>query len=295
MNDNREYISIGANSQPQQTARVKKKSLLSKLLKLVALVLVLFIAVVFAGVTEEEGIEKDELQQYGTEKYYEIFGSSSAIEDNILLIFLADEELDDYSTMGIVGANVTYYIRVMFEDGEDYYDAVYDNFDYDDFADYLTMGFGNVIGIMTDAITDHGFYSSFNTPSDRSSLSPSGIINQTALTLDESYITDKLEQFTEMTEIPCVLLIEYEQNVYSEFETVFDDIGIALFILMMLLIPATIIVAVITFLNSVGGNLTDSDRPARPRITIGGLTEKCGKDGCDGRVGRDERPPWEYD
>ena len=33
MNDNnREYISIGANSQPQQTARVKKKSLLSKLL-----------------------------------------------------------------------------------------------------------------------------------------------------------------------------------------------------------------------------------------------------------------------
>lgn len=295
MDDNREHISIGANTQPQQTVRVKKKSLLSKLLKLVALVLILFIAVVFAGVTEEEGIEKDELQQYGTEKYYEIFGSSSAIEDNILLIFLADEELDDYSTMGIVGANVTYYIRVMFEDGEDYYDAVYDNFDYDDFADYLTMGFGNVIGIMTDAITDHGFYSSFNTNSNRSSLVPSGVINQTALTLDESYITDKLEHFTEMTEIPCVLLIEYEQNVYSEFETVFDDIGIALFILMMLLIPATIIVAIITFLNSVGGKQIDSDRPARPRITIGGLTEKCGKDGCDGRVGRDERPPWEYD
>ena len=295
MDDNREHISIGANTQPQTKPVIRKRSLFSLMLNATAVVLVLFVVAIFAAATEESDREDEEILRYGTEQYSEIFGSSSAPEDNILFVFLLDEDDFEYSSsMGIVGDNVNGYIHTMFEEYEDYFDA------YERFLDHDNVGaFGEdyveIIDYMTANIMAHEFYSSFKSPSDRSNLVPSGIINKTELAFNENDLTAALDRFTERTDIPCVLLIEYESVVYSDVETVFDKVGVALVMLLMLLIPVTVVVAIVTFIKRKNGNPTDSDRPARPRITIGGLTEKCGKDGCDGRVGRDERPPWEYD
>ncbi len=298
MNDNnREYISIGANSQPQANPIIKlrKRSLFSVMLKVIAVVLILFIVVLFAAGIEEIDREEGELLQYGTEQYSEIFGSSSAPDDNILFVFLLDDEEFGYSSsMGIVGDNVNGYIHIMFEEYEDYYDLVEDLLD-NTSADYFSECYAEVIDDMTDSIMAHGFYSSFDAPSDRSNLVPSGIINKTKLDLNDGYIAAALNRFTEETEIPCTLLIEYEQNVYSDVETTLDNIGIALVILLMFLGPATIIVAIITFLKSVGGKQTDGERPVSPRTAMGGFAEKCGKDGCDGKVDAGEKPPWEFD
>ena len=290
MDDNREYISIGANTQPQTKPVIRKRSLFSLMLNATAVVLVLFIVAIFAIATEESDREDEEILRYGTEQYSEIFGSSSAPEDNILFVFLLDEDNFEYSSsMGIVGDNVNSYIHTMFEEYEDYFDA------YERFLDHDNVGaFGEdyveIINYMTANIMAHEFYSSFNTPSDRSNLVPSGIINKTELAFNENDLAAALDRFTEKTDIPCVLLIEYESVVYSDVETVFDKVAIALVMLLMLLIPVTVVVAIVTFIKRKNGNI-----PSGARVTLRGLSEKCGKDGCDGRVGRDERPPWEYD
>lgn len=291
MNDNnREYISIGANSQPQTKPVIRKRSLFSLMLNATAVVLILFVVVLFAAGTEKIDREEGELLQYGTEQYSEIFGSSSAPEDNILFVFLLDEYDFEYSSsMGIVGDNINSYIHIMFEEYEDYYDA------FERFLDHDNVGaFGEdyveIINYMTANIMAHEFYRSFKTPSDRSNLVPSGIINKTGLAFNENDLAAALDRFTEKTDIPCVLLIEYESVVYSDVETVFDKVGTALVMLLMLLIPVTVVVAIVTFIKRKNGNI-----PSGARVTLRGLSEKCGKDGCDGRVGRDERPPWEYD
>ena len=299
MNDNnREYISVGANVLPQQNQRAnkKKKSLLSKFIKATAVIFVLFIISVFMGATEELGVEEEELLQYSTEQYYEVFGSSSASEDNILFVFLIDEgDYSNSSSIGIVGANVNDYIHIMFEEYGDYYDL------FDDFLDYIqieyfSIDYAGIIDSMTANIMAHGFYSSFDAPSDRSNLVTSGVINKTELDLKDGYIDAALKRFTEETEIPCVLVVEYEKNVYSDFESVYSDIFMALLLLLVIMIPVTLCVAFIGFVSkSSGGNPTGGNRPPKPYTTGGGFAEKCGKDGCDGRVRRDERPPWEYD
>lgn len=291
----REYISVpsGTQQNPNQGRTAKKKSLLFTALIAILVMFVLFVVVIFMAAIEEGNRESNELWLYGVEEYYKVFDSSSAVEDNILLVFLADEndfDCDDYSTTGVVGDNVYDDIRLMFDDYGEYDDAMYAFFDDVDYADNLSTGYVNVISRMTDIITASDFVENFYYYSDRSNLAASRVINKTDIAFDEDSVTAELERFTKKTGIPCVLLIEYEQNVYKEEDSVYTDIAVALVMLMLAMIPVTVIIAVVTFLKGKNGN-----PPSGPRVTGRGFAEKCNKDGCDGRIRRDERPPWEYD
>ena len=62
------------------------------------------------------GIAYDEatMQDYANDKYMQYFGSSSAVEDNILLVMLTNEECDGYYTIAWVGDNIDSSINNMF-------------------------------------------------------------------------------------------------------------------------------------------------------------------------------------
>ncbi len=175
-------------------------------------------------ITYEDGIVYSEakMQDYANVKYNKYFGSSSAVEDNILLVFLANEEGDGYYTIAWVGDNIDYEINLMFGEYTEYGEAMnkYINTNY--FGYSLDMDYASVINEMTENITALGLSSSFVSESDRSALADPKFVNLTAFDLSAEVVNASLNDFTEKTGIPCVLVVDYAERVFGSANTVED-------------------------------------------------------------------------
>ena len=173
-------------------------------------------------ITYEDGVvySEAEMQDYANGKYMEYFGSSSAVEDNILLVFLANEEGDGYYTIAWVGDNIDYEINSMFGEYTEYGEAMdkYINTNY--FGYSLDIDYAAVIKEMTQNIKALGLSSSFVSESDRSALADPKFVNLTAFDLSAEVVNAALNEFTEQTGIPCVLVVDYAENVFGASITV---------------------------------------------------------------------------
>ena len=242
-------------------------------------------------------------QDYTNDNYKEFFGSSSAVEDNILLVFLTNEEADGYYTIAWVGDNIKREINEMFGEYTEYGDAMnrYINTDY--FGYSLDTDYAAVITYMADSIYKLELEDSFSSPSDKSSLTPSKAVNRTTLDFDESFVNTALEDFTERTGIPCVLLIEYADTVFDipdseEVMIIYGDISqhgtdntvTAVDINKKSSISGIGGVVLILLIGAVAFILI---RKKKNSSSVS-QTEKCEQKGCDGKVAPDEKPPWEY-
>lgn len=170
-----------------------------------------------AVITYEDGIvySEAEMQDYANVKYNKYFGSSSAVEDNILLVFLSNEEGDGYYTIAWVGDNIDYSINSMFGEYTEYGEAMdmYINTSY--FGYSLDTDYASVIKEMTQNIKSLGLSSSFNYESDRSNLADPKFVNLTSFDLSAEVVNAALNEFTEQTGIPCVLVVDYAENVFG--------------------------------------------------------------------------------
>ncbi len=169
------------------------------------------------SVSYEDGIVYSEakMQDYANVKYTKYFGSSSAVEDNILLVFLSNEEGDGYYTIAWVGDNIHYDINSMFGEYTEYGEAMnkYINTNY--FGYSLDMDYASVINEMTQNIKGLGLSSSFVSESDRSNLAAPKFVNLTTFDLSAEVVNASLNEFTEQTGIPCVLVVDYAENVFG--------------------------------------------------------------------------------
>ncbi len=165
----------------------------------------------------EDGIvySEAEMQDYANVKYTKYFGSSSAVEDNILLVFLSNEEGDGYYTIAWVGDNIDYSINSMFGEYTEYGEAMnkYINTNY--FGYSLDTDYAAVIKEMTENIKALGLPSSFVSESDRSNLAEPKFVNLTTFDLSAEVVNTSLNEFTEQTGIPCVLVIDYAERVFG--------------------------------------------------------------------------------
>lgn len=163
-----------------------------------------------------DGIVYDEatMQGYANEKYMQYFGSSSATEDNILLVMLTNESCDGYYTIAWVGDNVDYDINTMFGEYTEYGDALYNNVD-EYFAYSLDSDLASVVKEMTQHIEALGLSSSFNFESDRSNLADSKFVNMTAMDLTPEIVNSALEEFTDKTGIPMVIVVDSAEKVFG--------------------------------------------------------------------------------
>ena len=265
---------------------------------LIAVLLILSAMISFFGTPDVEQTQTDlyneaTLQKYADDNYRVFFEDSSAPEDNILLVFLTNDACDGYYTIAWVGDNINPDINKMFGEYGEYGDSLNNRINVNYYGYSLDTDLANVVDDMADCIVKLGYESPFNTESDRSNPGVSRIMNRTSLELTESIVDTALDNFTEKTGIPCVIVVE---NVDIVFGTSMQDVTEEEAVVqpavpkknnswIFILIGVGSVIAVMYLLFKVIG---------RKKKTASAETEKCGKDGCDGKVDSDTKPPWEY-
>ncbi len=168
---------------------------------------------------DEEGFtttiyDEGTMQDYANDKYMKYFGNTSATEDNILLVMLTNEACDGYYTIAWVGDNVDYSINEMFGEYTEYGDALYQHID-EYFGYSLDTDLASVVKEMTLHIESLGLSSSFNWESDRSNLADPKFVNLTSMDLTPEVVNSALQEFTDKTGIPMVIVVDSAEMVFS--------------------------------------------------------------------------------
>ena len=167
---------------------------------------------------EEDIYNEATMQDYANDKYMQYFGSSTAVEDNILLVFLTNEDCDGYYTIAWVGDNVKDDINNMFGEYTEYGEALYNNVD-EYFAYSFDSDLADVIETMTQHITALNLDSSFYWESDRSNLADSKFVNLTTMDLTTEIVHRAITDFTDKTGIPMVIVVDSAEEVFGVVTT----------------------------------------------------------------------------
>ena len=180
------------------------------------------------------------LQAYADEQYRAAFGQSDEkiYEDNLLIVFLANEANDEYYCITWVGDNVHTDIVDLF--GNEYTDfgrtmqsRVQKYYAYSIDTDLIA-----VMRTMTEHVTDLGLNSSFYKDHEGYARPKSQLINHTTIDINKSSVGEALEEFTEATGIPVAITVDYMENV-------FEKKGVDPFAVIMLIIIAVIMIWII--------------------------------------------------
>lgn len=168
------------------------------------------------GDADKDGIIYDEgtFQQYADMRYKEAFGQYDAriYEDNILIIFLANEDTDGYYCISFVGKNVCTEIYDIFN--EDFKKTV--QLTVQDYYSYsLDADLRDVMHKMTKYVTELGLESSFRNDYEGYERPESYLINYTELDINKYAVGEALEEFTAATDIPIVIAVDYMTNVFE--------------------------------------------------------------------------------
>ena len=160
--------------------------------------------------------DEPEMENYANIQYAKEFGNSSAYEDNILIVFLTDEEAEGYYTIAWVGYNIANEINGMF--GNEYTEfGVQMLAEIPDYHQYsLSRNLATVIDNMTKKITRLGLDSSFIENSDKSEMTKSHLTNHSNLEMSEETVNRALDDFTEATDIPIVIVVDDIDNVFDK-------------------------------------------------------------------------------
>jgi len=158
-----------------------------------------------------------QFQKYADEQYQKEFGTSTAYEDNLLIVFLTNEEANGYYTIAWIGDNIQTSIINMFgNQNTEFGRTVTANVNQSYFAYSIDSNLAAVMDTMTEKITALGLDSSFKTESDRSKMTQSHMTNYSALSVSSNTVNPSLENFTEKTGIPAVIVIDNVENVFEK-------------------------------------------------------------------------------
>ncbi len=189
--------------------------------------------------------DEAQFQKYANAQYAAEFGSSSAYEDNILVIFLANEERDGYYCIAWVGDNINSRITDMFGDETTVFGRTVTSNVSDEFYEYsLDKSLATVAETMEQRITDLGLSSSFIAVEDHSSMTTSHVTNLSTIDITEKTVNTALTAFTEATDIPLVIVIDDMEEV---FEKKIDPGSI----LTVLILAVIIVFAVVSIVRAV--------------------------------------------
>ena len=164
-------------------------------------------------------------QDYANAQYASAFSASSAYEDNLLLVFLTNEEADGYYSIAWIGDNVKSEISKMFGDeSTEFGYVVLGNINNSYYAYSLDSNLATIVETMEEHVSRLGLESSFKKQSDRSSMTEPAFINNTNFSMTQSTVEDALDSFTEATGIPVVIVVEDMEEVFGKSMTS-EDIG----------------------------------------------------------------------
>lgn len=175
-------------------------------------------------------------QDYADEQYAKEFGSSTAYEDNLLLVFLTSEDERGYAYIAWVGDHVDMDINYLFGgNGSDLGTAMDASINPSNYKYSLDSNLAMVVQQMQKKVEALGLDSSYICEEDHVQVK-SHLTNYTDLSLTQSTVNTALESFTASTGIPLVIVVEETEAVFGR--TVSGNSWIALIFAAVLLIVA---------------------------------------------------------
>ena len=214
------------------------------LVLIVSFMLISIVGSAVTNVTNGGSIYYDEavFQQYADDQYAAEFSQYSNYENNLLIVFLANEEADGYYAIAWVGDNIHSQINYMFGDETTTFGRVMQgsiNREY--YAYSLDSNLANVMDQMGAEIDRLGLDSSFRTNKTSKNPPTSHLTNRSSLSLTEETVNDSLQAFTEKTEIPVVIVVDTMENVFGKTIPMGDIITV-IFLLVILGVAIYLIV-----------------------------------------------------
>lgn len=205
---------------------------------------IFFVAILGNAVTDLKNggsIRYDEavFQDYADMRYAEEFGESTAYEDNLLLVFLVNEQSDGYYTIAWCGYNIDSLISDMFGNEYTAYGQAVDSSVPAYYEHSLSQNLASITDKMTARIVKLGLPSSFIEQEDHSVTVPSHLTNHSHLPLSEQTVERALADFTEQTGIPVVFVVDDMEDVFEK------TMGASILPLVIALIFAGIAIAMI--------------------------------------------------
>ena len=160
--------------------------------------------------------DENKFQDYANSQYAAEFGEGEAYEDYLLLVFLVEEEYYDYAYIAWLGDHIDGDISQLFGNeqtalGHTIDDCVNQN----SYKYSLDSNLAQVMDTMSTIVKARGLESSYNCSEEHSDIS-SHLTNKTSLELTESTVNRALEDFTESTGIPVVIVVDDIEDVFEK-------------------------------------------------------------------------------
>ena len=166
----------------------------------------------------EIGSNYDEVvfQDYANEQYEREFGSSSAYEDNLLIVFLTDEEYYDYYYIAWVGDHIATDINYMLGNNDTVLGQMMaESISESNYKYSLDSNLSVVMDGMRKEILELGLESSYTCEENHAQVE-SHLTNHTDIPMTEETVNSALERFTQETGIPVVIVVEDMADVFEE-------------------------------------------------------------------------------
>lgn len=168
--------------------------------------------------------DENTFQDYANKQYEKEFGNTAAYEDNILLVFLVDDETYyDYYYIAWVGDHIDTSINWMFGDENtelgQYINSAINTSSY---KYSLDSNISQVVEYMKRDILSINLESSFICDEDNAGYI-SHLTNNTMIEMTEETVNSALQSFTEETGIPIVVVVEDIEDVFVTVQDVSPD------------------------------------------------------------------------
>lgn len=192
--------------------------------------------------------DEERFQKFADEQYREAFSSYGGYEDNLLIVFLTNEEYDDFYCIAWIGDNVRDEIIYLFGDEtSEFGRAVLSSISDEYYAYSLDTSIASIMRTMANEVKRLGLSSSFDTAEAVNQIPASKLNNKTELDLTADTVNKALEEFTAETSIPAVVCVEdmnevFEKSIFTT-DVIFSFFGIGLIALTVFLIVRSVITA----------------------------------------------------
>ena len=160
--------------------------------------------------------DENTFQTYADTCYAAEFGNSTAYEDNILLVFLTDEECYDYYYIAWVGDHIVTDINYLFGNNQTALGRVITaNVNNQSYMYSLDSNLAAVVNKMAELIEEYPLNSSFTCKENHIQVE-SHLTNKTDLPMTEETLNAALRDFTDRTGIPLVIVVDDMVDVFGK-------------------------------------------------------------------------------
>lgn len=187
------------------------------------------------------GYDEEIFQDYANNQYRSEFGSSSAYEDNLLIVFLTEEEHYNFYYIAWVGDHIVMDINhMMGADGTELGYAMNNCINASNYKYSLDMDLAFVVEKLTAAVGKMELESSFVCSEDHAQVR-SHLTNHTDLEMNEEVVNDALEKFTQVTGIPAVIVVEDMNIVFGKTSTVGKEFSVGFLVVIAVIVVIVVV------------------------------------------------------